>query len=281
LVPQNNGREVVYNPLVKNEDGTYRMDFENLEAVADERCRMLILANPHNPGGIVWDRETLKRLAEFCYKRKMIVISDEIHCDMALWGHKHIPFASVSEEAKACSITFGAPTKTFNIPGVVSSYAIVPNDDLRQRFFGWLEANEMDLPNLFAPIATIAAFKEGETWRQEMLRYVEENIEFVTDYCAQYMPEIKPVRPQASYLVWLDCNALGLKQEALVELFVKGAHLALNDGTMFGKEGAGFMRMNVAMPKEKIRVALEQLKKAVMRITRIDTNQTNITNGNE
>ena len=135
LIPQKNGREVVFNPLKILPDGSYEMDFENLAAVCDEKCRMLILSNPHNPAGIVWPRETLKKLAEFCHSRGIIVISDEIHCDMALFGNKHIPFASVSEEAAGCSITFGAPSKTFNIAGIVSSYAIVPNQELRERFF--------------------------------------------------------------------------------------------------------------------------------------------------
>ena len=174
----------------QNEDGSYSMDFENLEAVADEKCRMLLLSNPHNPGGVVWDRETLVRLADFCHRRHILVISDEIHCDMALWGNKHIPFATVSEEAASCSITFGAPSKTFNIAGIVSSYAIVPDRDIRSRFFGWLKANELDEAPLFAPIATIAAFREGESWRREMLGYVEGNIDFVMDYCRKHLPAL-------------------------------------------------------------------------------------------
>ena len=144
LTPQGNGREVVYNPLIENPDGTYSMDFDNLEKVADPSCRLLILSNPHNPGGIVWDRETLEKLARFCSSRGIIVISDEIHCDMALYGHKHIPFASVSPEAASCSITFSAPTKTFNIAGIVSSWCVVPDEKLRTHFFGWLKANELD-----------------------------------------------------------------------------------------------------------------------------------------
>lgn len=263
LTVQGNGREVVYNPLHENEDGSYSMDFENLETVADEKCRLLILSNPHNPAGIVWDRETLLRLADFCYHHHILVLSDEIHCDMALWNNKHIPFATVSKEASACSITFGAPSKTFNIAGIVSSYAIVPNDNIRDRFFGWLKANELDEPSLFAPIATIAAFDEGEPWRREMLHYVEENINFVIDYCANYLPQIKPLRPQASFLLWLDCRALGLEHDELVRLFVKKARLALNDGEMFGREGVGFMRMNVAASQSVIRQAMEQLRCAV------------------
>lgn len=263
LTPEGNKRKVVFNPLIENTDGTYSMDFDNLAKVADEKCRLLILSNPHNPGGIVWDRETLQRLAKFCYERGIIVISDEIHCDMALYGHKHIPFASVSDEAAACSITFGAPSKTFNIAGIVSSYAIVPDEKLRDRFFSWLTANEFDAPTMFATIATTAAFKEGEEWRREMLEYVQGNIDYVIEYCAEHIPQIKPRRPQASFLIWLDCRGLGLSHDALIELFVKKARLALNDGEMFGPGGEGFMRLNIASPRSIIRQALEQLKEAI------------------
>lgn len=263
LTPQGNGREVVYNPLIENPDGSYSMDFDNLAKVADDKCRVLILANPHNPGGIVWDRKTLERLADFCYDHHILVISDEIHCDMALYGHKHIPFASVSEKAAHCSITFGAPSKTFNIAGIVSSYAIVPDETIRARFFKWLTANELDDPHLFAPIATIAAFKYGEEWRKQMLEYVTGNIEFVIDYLKDNLPAIKAWRPQASFLVWLDCRGLGLSHKKLVHLFVDEARLALNDGAMFGTGGEGFMRMNVASARSVLQKALEQLKAAV------------------
>lgn len=263
LTPLGNKREVVYNPLRRKPDGLYEMDFDNLERVADEKCRLLILSNPHNPGGVAWDKETLVRLADFCHRRNILVISDEIHCDLMLWGNRHIPFATVSPEAEACSITFSAPTKTFNMAGIVSSYAIVPDDDLRKTFYGWLRANEFNEPNLFAPIATVAAFREGEEWRREMLRYVEENILFVEDYCRAHLPQVRPVRPQASFLVWLDCTALRLPQPELVSLFVDKARLALNDGSIFGREGEGFMRLNVGCPRSLLREALERLERAV------------------
>ena len=262
LIPQKNGREVVFNPLKALPDGSYEMDFENLEAVCDEKCRMLILSNPHNPAGIVWPRETLERLAGFCHSRGIIVISDEIHCDMALFGNKHIPFANVSEKAAQCSITFGAPSKTFNIAGIVSSYAIVPNPELREKFFNWLEASEMSAPHLFAPIATMAAFRHGENWRKQMLGYVEGNIEFIEDFCAQHIPQIRPIRPQASFLVWLDCRGLGLSHEELIDLFVNKAGLALNDGDMFSPGGEGFMRLNVGTSRAILENAMHQLLNA-------------------
>ncbi len=263
LIPQKNGREVVFNPLHENEDGSYSMDFENLAEVFDEKCRLLILSNPHNPAGIVWPRETLERLASFCHERGITVISDEIHCDMALFGHKHIPFASVSPEAAACSITFGSPSKTFNIAGIVSSYAIVPDEELREKFFNWLEASELNAAPMFSPIATIAAFRHGEQWRRQMLEYVEGNIVFIEEYCRKYIPQVRPLRPQASFLVWLDCRKLDMNHDELLELFIGKAGLALNDGKMFSPGGEGFMRLNVGTSRAVLAQAMERLKAAI------------------
>lgn len=264
LVPLGNDRKVVYNPLIHHDDGSYTMDLNNLEQVAeDDKCRMLILSNPHNPGGIVWDKDTLECLADICHRRHIIVISDEIHGDMTLWNHRHIPFASVSDKAAECSITFGAPSKTFNIAGIVSSYSIVPNDTLRRKFYTWLMANEMDAPDIFAPIATIAAFTKGEAWRQEMLAYVEDNIDLVIDFLTAYTPKLRPLRPQASFLIWIDCRPLGIPHRKLLDLFINKARLALNDGAMFGPGGEGFMRLNVATPRAILLKALNQLKEAI------------------
>ena len=263
LIPQHNGREVVFNPLRKMPDGTYEMDFDNLESVCDERCKILILSNPHNPAGIVWPRETLQKLASFCHSRGIIVISDEIHCDMALYGNKHIPFASVSEEAATCSITFGAPSKTFNIAGIVCSYAIVPDKTLRNKFYGWLEANEFGAAPIFSPIAAIAAFRHGEEWRRQMVEYIEGNIEYVISFCRERIPQVRPLRPQASFLVWLDCNDLRLDRTELNSLFIDKAGLALNDGEMFNPGGEGFMRLNVGTSRTVLQEAMECLEKAI------------------
>lgn len=263
MTPEDNGREVVFNPLRLREDGYYDMDFDNLSEVCDDKCRVLILSNPHNPAGVCWSKETLQCLADFCYEHNIIVISDEIHSDMALFGNRHVPFASVSERAADISITFAAPTKTFNMAGIVSSYAVISNDDLRQRFYGWLKANELDEPTIFAPIATIAAYQKGEEWRKQMLAYVEDNVRFVEDYCREHIPGIRPLRPQASFLVWLNCRGLELSHDKLLDLFIDKAHLALNDGEMFGPGGEGFMRLNVGTPRSVLRQALEQLTKAV------------------
>ena len=265
LTIERTGRTVVDNPLRMREDGQYEMDFDQLAAVA-EGCKALVLCNPHNPGGRCWDRATLTRLAEFCAERKILVVSDEIHADMALFGARHCPFADVAPCAAANSITFGAPTKTFNLAGVVSSYAIVPDDGLRQRFFDWLQARELNEPTVFAPIATVAAFRRGEMWRREMLAYVEDNIRFVETYCREHLPAVRPIRPEASFLVWLDCRELGLAHDDLLDLFVDKARLALNDGEMFGTGGAGFMRLNVGTPRAVLEQAMERLAAAVAQL---------------
>lgn len=267
LTSQGVGREVVWNPLrevyVDGKLVSYEMDFDNLEEVCDDKCRLLILANPHNPCGITWSKETLQQLASFAVKHNLLIISDEIHCDLAIFGHKHIPFATVSPEAASISITFSAPTKTFNMAGVVSSWCVIPNKELRESFYPWLEATELSEATMFAPVATIAAFQHGEQWRQEMLSYLEGNINFVADYCEQHLPGIRAIKPQASYLVWLDCRALGLSHDELVKLFEDKAHLALNSGAMFGPGGEGFMRLNVGCPRATLAEAMQKLKDAL------------------
>ncbi|MDY5076105.1 MAG: aminotransferase class I/II-fold pyridoxal phosphate-dependent enzyme [Paludibacteraceae bacterium] len=220
---------------------------------------VFLLSNPHNPIGICWSREWLQELAHYCYENHILVISDEIHADLALFGHKHIPFASVSEEAAMNSITFMAPTKTFNMAGIISAYSVIPNPSIRERYYQWLDTNELSEPNIFAPIATIAAYRKGEAWRQQLIQYIEQNILFVEQYVAQHLPQVKVVRPEASFLIWLDCRALGLSHEALIDLFVNRARLALNDGEMFGHGGEGFMRMNVGCPRTVLQQALERL----------------------
>ena len=262
LVPEHNDREIVMNPLRQVGD-TYEMDFEQLEQVIDDKCKILILANPHNPVGITWSRDTLVRLADIAVKHNLIVISDEIHCDMALYGNKHIPFASVSENAVRCSITFGAPSKTFNIAGIVSSYAIVPDPVLREKFFAWLTANEMDMATIFAMVATEAAFTEGEEWRQQMLAHIESNIDFVDEYLKANIPEVRAIKPQASYLVWLDFSALGLPHDKLIDMLVNDARLAMNDGAMFGIGGEQHTRLNVGTQRAVLEQAMKQLKEAI------------------
>ncbi|CDE61894.1 putative uncharacterized protein [Parabacteroides sp. CAG:409] len=262
LVPTRMGREVVYNPL-KLEDGVYKMDFEQLESLIDKDCKMLILSNPHNPGGVVWEKEALVKLAQICSAHGILVISDEIHAEMTYPQFRHHPFATVSEEAAACSVTFMAPSKTFNIAGIVSSYALVPDSRIREKFYSFLEAGELNAGTIFAFTATKAAYTYGAEWLQQMRSYVIENVNFVDEYLKKNIPQIKVYRPQASFLVWLDCRELKLTQPELVQLFEDKAGLALNDGTMFGKEGEGFMRLNIGCPRSILNQALELLKKAI------------------
>lgn len=262
ITTEENGRNVVNVPMIEDDSHRYHMDYEALENL-DTKGGVLLLSNPHNPAGRIWTADELKRLAEICKKKNLLVVSDEIHADMPLWGNKHVPFATVSEDAKENSITFCAPTKTFNIPGVVSSFSVVPNDEIRAKFYGWLQANEFGDAPLFSPIATIAAYRKGAEWRKEMLSYVEDNIRFVEDYCEKNIPGVKALRPDASFLVWLDCRELGLTQPELVELFVNKARVALNDGAMFGKEGEGLMRLNVASSRKVIEEVMNRIKNAV------------------
>lgn len=265
ITAEENGRKVVNIPLIHDSDGRLNMDFEALEAYSD-KGGILLLSNPHNPGGRMWTRDELSRLAEICKRKNLLVVSDEIHADMALWGKRHVPFATVSDVAARNSITFCAPTKTFNIPGVVSSFAVVPGKEIRDRFFQWLTANEFGDAPIFSHIAAISAYRNGEEWRKEMLDYVMRNINYVEDYCKKNIPGITALKPDASYLVWLDCRNLGLTQKELVNLFVNEARVALNDGEMFGKEGIGFMRLNVAAPLSEIKKILNRIKEAVDRL---------------
>lgn len=264
IIPTMHHREVIDNPLIL-EAGQYNMDLEALKNQIDSSCKLLILCNPHNPGGKVWTRQELIDIAAICYDNDILVISDEIHSDLAFNDYKHIPFASVSDQAAQNSITFMAPSKTFNIAGIVSSYAIVPNEKIRERFYKYLEKSELEDGHIFAYLATQAAYNHGDEWLGEVKKYIWDNICFVDEYLRANIPQIKAMIPQASFLVWLDCRELGISQSCLENLFVKEAKLALNTGTMFGIGGEGFMRMNVGSPRSVIEKALIQLKAAVDR----------------
>jgi len=262
IIPTRHHRTVIDNPLILDND-RYRIDFDGLKELIDPSCKVLILCNPHNPGGMVWSREDLVKLAEICYNNNILVISDEIHSDLVFEGHTHIPFASVSEKAAQNSITFMAPSKTFNIAGMASSFSVIPNDKLRNMFHAYLERSELGEGDIFAYLSAQAAYQKGEGWLAEAKEYIWNNIMLVDRFLKEHTPQIKAVIPQASYLLWLDCRELGLSQKDLVSLFVNDAKLALNDGSMFGKGGEGFMRMNVGSPVSVIQEALNNLKNAV------------------
>jgi cystathionine beta-lyase len=261
-VVENNKRIVINNPLI-NTNGKYEMDFEDLKKKITSKTKLFILCNPHNPGGRVWDLETLKQLADICTKHNIIVVSDEIHADMVFEDHKHIPFATVSDSAAQISLTFMAPSKTFNMPGLISSSYIIPNDTLRNRFVDFLEASELTGGNIFAYAATVAAYEKGEEWRKQMLEYVQGNIEFVVDFMKTNISQIKPMIPEASFLVWLNCEELGMDTDELFEFFAKKAGLGLNKGTTFGLGGENHLRLNVACSRSILEKAMEQLSVAV------------------
>ncbi|MEA4935100.1 MAG: PatB family C-S lyase [Paludibacter sp.] len=261
-VIQNNDRKLVYNQLLEK-NNKFEMDFEDLEQKIGPATKMLILCNPHNPGGRVWSLDTLKKLDELCAKHKILVVSDEIHADMILPGNKHIPFATVSETARYNSVTFMAPSKVFNMPGIISSFYIIPNQTLKNKFAGYLEALEVNAGNIFAYQATVACYEKGEDWRVAMLDYVQGNVGYVVDYLAKNIPQIKPMIPEASFLVWLDCEHLGMDTDELYQFFVGEAGLGLNKGTVFGPGGEYHLRMNVACSRKVLEQAMSQLKKAV------------------
>lgn len=261
-VPESMGRTIVNNPL-KEKDGVYSMDLEQLESIIDKDCKLLILCNPHNPVGITWEKETLQDLAEICHRHNILVVSDEIHADMGLFGHKHTPFATVSEMAEQNCICLAAPSKTFNMAGVVSSYTIIPNDTIRRSFYHFLQITELSQMHTFAGIACAAAYAKGEDWMRQMLAYVEANIQFVDQYLKENIPEIKAIVPQASFLIWLDCRSLKLDQTQLAAHFVDKARLALNNGVSFGPGGEGFMRLNAGCPRKTLEKAMKRLAESL------------------
>lgn len=265
IVVEGNGRVVVSNPLVPDANGAgYSMDLEGLERVfAEQRPALMILCNPHNPVGIQWDRATLAEVGRLARIYGVTVVSDEIHGDLMLGERRHYPFAACSDECASVAITFGAPSKTFNIPGLVSSWCVIKNPALREPFFNWLEVNEFNAPTFISTIGTEAAYSYGEPWLEEVLDYIEGNIAFVRRYLEQKLPQISMVTPQASFLVWMDFRSLNLSHEELVDLVVNHAGLALNDGEMFGPQGHGFMRVNVATPRCELEHALEKLRLAL------------------
>lgn len=264
MVIEGNGRQVVENPLVFDGDN-YTMDLDGLEEVITrEKPTMMILCNPHNPIGIQWSAETLARVAAICRSHGVTVVSDEIHGDLVLYGKPHIPFVDVSADARAVGITLGAPSKTFNIPGLVSSWVLVKDTELRRDFFHWLEVNEFSAPMMISALGAEVAYTHGEQWLDEMVGYVEDNIDFAVNFVDRHIPGVRIIRPQASFLLWVDFRGLGLSQNELMDLLLDKAHIALNDGTMFGAQGLGFARLNVGTPRSVLATALEQIREAVV-----------------
>lgn len=263
FVPETCGRQVVQSSLRCTATG-FAMDFDRLRADI-QGCKLMILCNPHNPAGICWEKEELQQVAEICAEAGVTVVSDEIHCDMLFGGRRHVPFASVSDTARRISITLQAPTKTFNLPGIVASHAIVYDEQLRSRYFNFIWGTDMDLGNVFACDCVMACYSdEGREWKQQMLDYVQGNIDLIVKRLAAECPQIVPIVPQASFLVFLDCNGLGFKtQGEMDQFFALEAKVGMNSGAMFGKGGTGFMRMNVGCPRATVSEAIDRIVAAV------------------
>lgn len=257
-VPHRSGRVFVSSPL-KTVNGRFAIDYEDFEEKA-KGCKVFILANPHNPGGSVWTKEELRKIAEICYRQHVLVIADEIHADLTLPGFTHTSFSTVSEEALHNSITFIAPSKTFNMAGLASSICYVPDADIKKQFFGFLDANELSLGTLFAYVAAEAAFAHGDPWRRQLLDYLVGNIDFTEQYLHENMPEVKIMRPEASFLLWLDFRAWNIPHKELVDKLIHEAKVGLNSGLDYGPDGEGFMRMNIGTPRANVKEALERIK---------------------
>ncbi|MDE6300557.1 MAG: PatB family C-S lyase [Muribaculaceae bacterium] len=262
-VIEGNGRVVAENPLLF--DGkNYTMDIDGLRRViAETKPKLMILCNPHNPIGLQWSRETLAEVGRICSEAGVTVVSDEIHGDLMLGGRKHIPFCDASDDCRRCGVMLGAPSKTFNIPGLVSSWMVIKNPELRRDFYHWLEVNEFSAPVLISTIGAEAAYTHGEAWLNEMLAYIESNIEFTEQFLERELPQVRMVRPEASFLVWLDFTDLHLDQPRLMDMLISEAHVALNDGAMFGRQGSGFARLNVGTPRAVLADALAHIADAV------------------
>ena len=257
------GRRVAENNMVQTENG-WEVDFEDFERKAkDPLVKMFILCSPHNPLGKVWAREELERMLDICFANGVLVVSDEIHSDLIFHGKKHIPTAMVSEEAKSRVISCISGTKTFNLAGLQASTTVFPNMELIQIFDHYWSAMDIHRNNAFSSVAMEAAFNEGEEWLEQVLEYISGNFDYIQDYCAKYIPEIKPSVPDATYLVWLDCRALGMDDETLKEFMIRKAKLGMNPGSSFTRSLTGFMRLNAACPRPVIKKAMEQLRDAV------------------
>jgi len=259
---ESHGRKLIHNRLIES-DGKWVMDYDSLISSIDDRTRMIIISNPHNPVGRAWSSDELHKLADICLKNKIVVISDEIHCDLVLPGFRHVPFASLSENIAEITVTCIAPSKTFNLAGLSTSSLIISNPVLRKSFNRITESLHIGSGNIFGTIASVAAYTHGHQWLDALLGYLENNIDLVEDYCRKMIPEIIPVHPEATYMIWLDCRQFGMTGKELQHFFVHKAQVGMNEGSTFGPGGEGFMRMNLATTHRNVIKAMEQIEKAV------------------
>lgn len=259
----NNGRNVLECPLsYKNKE--YGIDFEDLEKkLSDPQTTMMILCNPHNPIGKIWDKKTLKKIGDLCFEHHVTVVSDEIHCDLTETGKTYIPFASVSEKCRMNSITCVAPTKSFNIAGLQTAAVIVPNEVLRHKVWRGLNTDEVAEPNCFAVSAAIAAYKEGGEWLDALRKYIDENRKFVSAFLGMNLPQITLIQSDATYLLWLDCSLLDGDSDQLQKFIRETTGLYLSTGKIYGGGGEHFLRLNIACPRSRLADGLNRLKDAV------------------
>lgn len=258
-----NGRQLIESPL-SCENGVYKMNLEDLEAQIDDRTKMVMMCNPHNPVGRVWTKEELERLAEIVIKHDLILVSDEIHADFIFSSHKHISIASISKELEQRTVTCYAPSKTFGLAGLTTSAIVIPNKKLRREFNDILEAMEIDGGNIFGMVALKAAYDNCEEWLEQLLVYLEDNVNYALKFFEERIPNIKPVHPQGTYLMWLNCQELGFENnDALSEFFTYKAKVGFNRGVRFGKQCEQFMRMNIACPRLLLEEGLNRIERAV------------------
>ena len=262
---ESHGRKLIYNRLAETADG-WRMDFDALEKSIENNTKMLILSNPHNPVGRVWTREELVKITEICLRHNLLILSDEIHCDLVLPGYTHVPVASLSPETAERTVTCIAPSKTFNLAGMSTSSIIISNPALRKEFRKITDSLHISNGNIFGSVASEAAYTSGDQWLDELLTYIDGNIEFTVDYLGKMLPEIIPSATEATYMIWLDCRKLGMKGSELMSFFVNRAGIGMNEGSSFGPGGEGFMRMNVATTRAVLKKALENIERAVSSI---------------
>ncbi|WP_453993983.1 MalY/PatB family protein [Bacillus nitroreducens] len=262
-VIEKNGREIVNNPL-RFENGRYYMDFEDLENKIDPSVKMIILSSPHNPVGRIWTRDELTRLGDICLKHNILVVSDEIHFDLVYKGNVHTPFAAISEKFADASITCTAPSKTFNLAGLQTSNMIIPNKEIRDQFKQAVENSFISLTNTFGVTALIAAYEEGDEWLDQLMDYLKGNLDFLKRYIKSTIPEVKVIEPDATYLVWLDCRELGLDAKELERVIQKQGKVAFDEGYIFGKEGEGFTRINIACPRALLEEGLKRFSQALI-----------------
>lgn len=256
------GRRLVFNHLIETDRG-WVMDHEGLRRLITPATRMLILSNPHNPVGRAWRREELEEIVEVCHEKGVVIVSDEIHSDLVLPGYSHIPLTSVSEKAVSITVTCMAPSKTFNLAGLSTSSMIIPDPALMEKYRRTLVGLHLHLGNIFGNVASEAAYTHGHEWLEEMILYVQGNVDLVMDFCREHLPQIKPVRPEATYMIWLDCRGMGLDGAGLQRFFVEKAGVGMNEGSRFGPGGEGFMRMNLACPRSVVEKALRQIESAL------------------